>query len=74
MKLTQNESTKTELPLFNYEFSKFIVLVISLQRREFLEHRVRSHTMAGTLRSSASALTDGTSADILLRLGTNLNA
>jgi hypothetical protein len=40
MKLTKKESTKTELPLFNYEFSKFIVLVILLQRREFLEHRV----------------------------------
>jgi hypothetical protein len=73
MKLTQKESTKTELPLFNYEFSKFIVSVILVQHREFLE-QFRSDTMAGTLRSSASALTDGTSADILVRLGIDLNA
>jgi hypothetical protein len=30
MKLTQKETTKTELNLFNYDFSKFAVLAISV--------------------------------------------
>jgi hypothetical protein len=53
MKLTQKESTETELWLFNYRFLKFIVLANSMVT---VQISGASGSDLTTVRSSASAL------------------